>query len=77
MFLSSADWMTHKIDKRVEFMAPVKAPHIKQQILTGILEPYLKDQAQTWLLKPNGVYVRNRPGQGFNTQEALLKHHGV
>ena len=72
MFLSSADWMTHKIDKRVEIMIPVKAHHIKQQILRGILKPYLKDEAQTWLLKPDGVYERKRPGQGFNAQEALL-----
>lgn len=72
VYISSADCMTHKIDGRVEVLIPIKSLHIRQQILTGILQPYLNDQAQSWQLQNNGSYERANTGHGINIYETLL-----
>jgi len=74
VFISSADWMTHKIDKRVEVMVPIKAPYLRKQILEEIINPYLNDQTQTWVLQSEGAYRRSNQGQGLNVHKALLNH---
>jgi polyphosphate kinase len=72
IFISSADLMTHKIDRRIEVIVPIKAPYIKQQILENIIEPYLNDRAQTWLLQSDGSYYRENKDPKLNIHEALL-----
>lgn len=72
VFLSSADWITHKVDKRVELMVPVRERRIRQKIITRVLEPYLKDRAQSWFLGADGRYRRKSPGRGYSAHEALF-----
>ncbi|MCM3785926.1 polyphosphate kinase 1 [Neobacillus mesonae] len=56
VLLSSADWMTRNLDRRIELMCPVHDPQLKQTIV-NILELSLKDNVKARLLLPNGNYI--------------------
>ena len=58
IFISSADWMARNMDWRVESLVPIENATVHRQILEQIMIANLKDQAQTWLLGPDGVYQR-------------------
>ena len=58
VFFSSADWMQRNLDRRVEIMVPVLNPTVHDQVMDQIMLANLKDEAQTWDLKPDGTYSR-------------------
>lgn len=55
VYLSSADWMTRNLTRRIELMCPVKDSNIRKQIVK-ILELSLKDNIKASFLQPNGYY---------------------
>ncbi len=57
VFLSSADWMTRNLDRRIELMFPIEEELMKKRIILT-LELYLKDNQKSWLLKEDGLYER-------------------
>ena len=57
VFLSSADWMTRNLDRRLEMLFPVTAPALVRR-LSGILETCFADNVQARRLLPDGSYVR-------------------
>lgn len=57
VYLSSADWMTRNLTRRIELMCPVKDSSIRKQIVK-ILELSLKDNVKASFLQPNGYYER-------------------
>ena len=79
MYLSSADWMTRNIHRRVETMFPVLDESIKKRIMREIFETYSADNCQSWQLEPDGTYTKTPIGRGhkrFAAQEALMAMHG-
>lgn len=59
-YIGSADWMPRNLDRRVEAVTPVLAPHLRQE-LTNILEICLADNRQAWEMQPDGTYVQRKP----------------
>lgn len=57
VYLSSADWMTRNLTRRIELMCPVKDSSIRGQIVK-ILELSLMDNVKSSFLQPNGYYER-------------------
>lgn len=79
MYLSSADWMTRNIHRRVETMFPVLDESIKKRIMREIFETYFADNCQSWQMEPDGTYTKTPIGRGhkrFAAQEALMIMHG-
>jgi polyphosphate kinase len=73
-YLGSADWMTRNLDNRVEAIAPVEDPRIREQ-LRFILEVMLADNRRAWEMNPDGTYEQCRPGEDptWDTQAILME----
>lgn len=57
VYISSADWMTRNLTRRVELMCPVLDPRIRKQIV-NILQLSLDDNVKASFLQSNGNYTR-------------------
>jgi polyphosphate kinase len=71
LYISSADWMPRNLDRRVEVLAPVENPTVHQQVLDQIMSATVRDEAQSWLLKPDGSYAR---APGSDRPDAFSAH---
>lgn len=77
VFLSSADWMGRNLTRRVETLVEVKNPTVKAQIVGQIMAANLADEAQSWVLRPDGSYQRDlRPQDGtpFNCHRFFMEN---
>jgi polyphosphate kinase len=77
VFLGSADLMPRNLDRRVELLFPVAAPHWRQAIVRDILRVHLRDNVQARRLLPDGSYARLQPPPdepALHSQDWLLEH---
>jgi polyphosphate kinase len=72
IYLSSADWMTRNLDRRVELMFPILEDDISTRIEL-ILSLYLKDNTQSWHLRSNGDYEKNKSVKRSISAQKILK----
>lgn len=73
VFISSADWMPRNLNRRVESLVPIENPTVKRQLLEQVMKANLRDEAQSWIMQPDGSYQRVEPvGKGFNCQHFFM-----
>jgi polyphosphate kinase len=79
VYLSSADWMSRNLLRRVEVAFPVRAPALKKRVMREGLYPYLKDNVDAWELGSDGHYRRRKPrsrSTRYSAQDMLLNMLG-
>jgi polyphosphate kinase len=59
-YLSSADWMSRNLFRRIEVAFPILDLALKKRVMSEGLEPYLKDNINAWLLDSEGHYQRKK-----------------
>ncbi|MCE2659479.1 MAG: polyphosphate kinase 1 [Rubrivivax sp.] len=82
LYLSSADWMSRNMFRRVEAAWPVRDRVMRQRVIDEMLVPYLMDTRDAWQLDSDGRYERvadglNDPSQSVGAQAALLALHAA
>ncbi len=78
IYLSSADWMSRNMTRRIELAWPVRDPVLRQRIIDECLIAYLHDGRDAWDLGADGQYHRvglSAPGHG--AQNALMQRYGA
>lgn len=64
VFMSSADWMGRNLKRRVESLVPITNKTVHAQIMSQVMAANLADQVNSWVLQPDGTYVRELEGDG-------------
>jgi len=72
VFLSSADWMTRNLSRRVELLFPIEDPEIAERIQLT-MQLYLADHEKSWQLNPDGSYRRNQTDEKPLKAQEILK----
>jgi polyphosphate kinase len=77
VWIGSADLMPRNLDKRVELMAPVEDPALRDDLL-DTLERCFADNTNAWELQPDKTWVRRRPdGEPRSVQRELMLLHAA
>jgi polyphosphate kinase len=72
IWLSSADWMSRNMMRRVEVAWPIHDVEMQKRIIEDLLTPYLQDNMDAWVLGAKGEYQPVQKTQAISTQ-----HYGV
>jgi polyphosphate kinase len=78
IYVGSADFMPRNLIRRVEILFPIEDRRLIRRVRDQILAKYLEDEAGSWLMQPDGSYVRPQPKPGKRTvdcQAWFLKRH--
>jgi len=77
VFLSSADWMTRNLDRRVELLFEILKPELREH-LKSVMETYWRDNCKSRILLPEKNYVRGASSEEkFNAQEHLMDFYSA
>ncbi|MFN5164345.1 MAG: polyphosphate kinase 1, partial [Pseudomonadota bacterium] len=74
LYLSSADWMSRNMFRRIELAWPVRDPVLRQRVIDEALVPYLHDERDAWTLDSQGRYHRVADA-GVSAQQALVERY--
>jgi polyphosphate kinase len=74
LYLSSADWMSRNMFRRIEVAWPVRDPRLRQRVIDEALMPYLHDACDAWELDSQGRY-RRVGAEGPSAQQALMQRY--
>jgi polyphosphate kinase len=72
LYLSSADWMSRNMFRRIEVAWPIRDVALRQRVIDECLVPYLHDRRDAWALRPDGSYERIGT-DGPSAQQALMQ----
>jgi len=77
-YIGSADLMPRNLYSRVELLAPVEDPPLREQ-LTDVLDRAFADNTNTWELASEGQWRRIEPGDAEprNLQQEMTKLHAA
>jgi polyphosphate kinase len=82
IWLSSADWMSRNMLRRVEVAWPIHDVMMQKRIIDDLLTPYLQDNVDAWVLGEKGEYQQVQKPQAtaghhhaVSCQALLLKKH--
>ena len=77
MWLSSADWMSRNMNRRIEIAWPIENMQSQQRIMQDCLMPYLADTEDVWLQGVDGVYQQLKPTKtpAISAQKILIKRY--
>ena len=77
VYISSADWMSRNLTRRIETLVEIKNKTIHTQILEQIMSANLADTGQSWILDSEGMYHRGSSYEAksrFNCHHFFMKH---
>ena len=77
VFISSADWMGRNLNRRVETLVETTNPTVKAQIVSQIMAANMADVAQSWVMAPDGSFVREPTPEGefaFNCHRFFMEN---
>ena len=83
MYLSSADWMSRNMLRRVELAWPVEDAVMRKRLMDECLSAYLHDNVDAWTMDPHGHYTRVQPAKARRTTSSAtqvskpVKMHGA
>ncbi len=77
VYISSADWMGRNLNRRVETLVECRNPTVKAQIVSQVMAANMADEAQSWILGPDGTYTRKVVREGeraFNCHKFFMEN---
>ena len=75
VYLSSADWMSRNMMRRIEIAWPVSDPVLKRRVIDECLVPYLQDGKDAWFLQPDGSYKQPAiTAKSLSAQTELVRY---
>lgn len=73
VFLSSADWMTRNLNRRVEVLFPIEDINCRKEVI-NILDSALKDTVNLRKLSSEGTYTSIKSKKNYNSHVELYKN---
>ena len=73
LFIGSGDLLNRNLERRVEAFIEAVTPDTREQ-LNEILDALRNDKEKSWVMQPDGTYIREEGGEGTSSQEALYRY---
>jgi polyphosphate kinase len=77
VFISSADWMSRNLNRRVETLVDITNNTVKAQIVSQIMAANMADVAQSWVMQADGSFIRATWPDGefaFNCHRCFMEN---